>query len=450
MASKERSICYFGRRKEQKMTAHHFTMHLAILLTGTVLLSPEIVWAELQITAFPEMFERCGTIIVVRCVDDPPAKRGEKSLPVEIIEIVKGDLKPGKYAITLPKYERFPHRGKKGDEFIAFLDEDKVMQFMAYPARGAKAGQGLLCIDGAYARSAHWVRPGLATLEQIKTFQSKKTLDYRFRGDLFFPEPGKAAWKASSLSVVGSYDAVKDKGQAAGLPKLNQFAKPPQILLTNEHARPALELIWPGKRSLKLYGNVIDIDAKSGEFIVRFVVAEPLVLSQKSLEEYLADQRLGPAVYQFKLACTAAKGEAIPKFLTLKMGSSGDLLVGYPEGALRAFQKSYCYEHGSMNAGVVLAEEIPKSVYDDSIQRDGFLRLTMKLAAGKFLTVNFRIGEPASDETDAYWTLDNRLAYGFYRAKQIEGNIKLHEPTGARIQATFSATLERVGLSQLP
>lgn len=428
---------------------------IAFVLLGMAWPTTGKIHAEPSETSFKDMFEQSATIVVARHLEDRPGKGEEKAFRVEVLEVLKGTFKLGKHAITLPEEKRFNYPGKKAEEFVAFLDEDKVIQFMGTPVKGDKVSDGLLRLNGARGLFAHFVTPGMATLEQVKTYLAKGTLLYRFQGEIFFPQLGKPAWKASTIAVTGTYDAVMGKTEVTGLPKLSDFGEP-HAYIAYWHDE-GIEVAWRGekKRTLALYGKLGAIDAKTGTMRVLFVLAQPLLLTQKAFEEFVADPLLAPPVYQFKLACAPAEGQALPKVLTLKIHESNegfssgeDRLTGYGDAPLPILQRSYSFEGGSMHEGQIPVNEPPKTIYEESIQRDNVLRVTAQTKTKDFLTLGFQIGGPALDENDTYWTLDNRLVYGVYRANGVQGTIRLHEPTGARTVGTFTATLEHSELQR--
>jgi hypothetical protein len=422
---------------------------IAVLL-GTACLFPETAWARPKHSTFEEMIEGSTTIAVASFLGDKP-DRTKHTIQVEVSQVLKGDLKPGKQQFA---FADLPHVSPKGEEFVAFLDKDRVWRFIASPLKGeTRVDRGVLQISGFYDYNAYWVTPGLATLDQLKTYLKKGSLVYRFRGDISFPQPGKAEWKAGTLVLSGTSDVVNKKVNVKGLPNLKGFPAQPEV---DVHSRggPHIDLAYATvlNRPLKLIGKVSGYDKKTGEVMVRFAVSAPEVLTQRALEDYLADAGKGTCYYRFKLNCTPEKNSPVPKVLFVTVGKwsenkwNSTRIEGFDPSPLHVFSTSYngpTLSSGSIDAGGPEAGSLPKTMADEAARRDWVLRMSVKTRAGAFLTLGFEVGEPKASENAFSWAFKNELLYTLYR-NQVKGTVTLHDGKTARTVATFTTTLDSV------
>ena len=245
------------------MTYRAFPM--VALVCGLSFFSPEAAWAKPQHSTLEEVVEKSATIAVSRFLAEEPDK-DKHTIHVEITQVLKGDLKPGKHKVA---FVGWPHFGANGEEFIAFMDKDRVWRFMASPLNGeTKVAQGVLQISGFYDGNIYWITPGLITLDQLKTFLTKGSLVYRIRGEVYFPEQGKADWKPSSLVISGTYDVINKKVNFKGIPNLHGFAAQPDVKIPSSDNHSILELSYASlnrNRSLNLIGDVRGFDNKIDE-----------------------------------------------------------------------------------------------------------------------------------------------------------------------------------------
>jgi hypothetical protein len=422
---------------------------LVVVLLAVAGLCPETAWAKPEHATFEKMVENSATIVVARFLGDQPDEK-KATIQVEVTQVLKGDLKPGKHHFA---FEDRPHFGAKGEEFVAFLDKDRVWRFMASPQKGEnKVSQGVLQISGFYDFNAYYVTPGLVTLEQLKTYVKDGTLAYRFRGNVYFPEIGKEDWKPGSFVVSGSYDAINKKVDLHGLPNLKSFPAQPEVDIQSGHHFNIRISYRPNKgRELRLIGQVRGIDTKTGEMNVRFAVSIPEVLTKKAFEDYLTDASKGTCYYRFKLTCAPTKDSTIPNVIFLTIGKStadqpySPQLEGLEKTPLCAFRATYSgptMGYGSSNSAprpIVL----PKTVTDEGSNRDWVYRITVKTNEDACLTLGFEVGEPTKDECTFS---DSFLLYPLYR-NQTKGTITLHDGKTAQTVATFTTTLDSVGFN---
>ena len=376
------------------------------LLCGFSFIFPETAWAKPKHATFEEMIEKSDTIVVARFLGEQPDKT-KHTIQVAVIQALKGDLKPGNHQFP---YEDRPHFDDKGEEFVAFLDKDGVWRFMASALRidEIRVDQGLLRLSGFYDKNAYLVTPGLITLDQLKTYLKEGSLVYRFRGDIYFPEPAKANWKPGSLVISGTYDAINEKVNVKGLPNLKGFPAQPDVFI-NHYGDSNLELSYSRLlyRPLELIGKVQGLDKKTGEMKVRFAVTTPDVLTQRAFEDYLADASRGTCYYKFKLACDPARDSIIPKIVFVTSGKRTDHewdsidIEGIGKSSLHVFGTSYNGPNSSsvsFRIGYPAISLLPQTMIDEGSKRDWVLRMNLKTEAGDYLTIGFQIGERTQDD----------------------------------------------------
>ncbi len=176
-------------------------------------------------TTFEDMVKNSPTIAVAKLLDVPD--REHHTTVLEIRQVLKGTLKPGKHKVS---FADFPELGSQDREFVAFLDEKLIWRFVAEPLDSRQPlDKAVLAVKGFYDWNAHWVFPGLVTLAQLKSYIKDRSIVYRFRGPIYFPQLGKTEWKASSLSISGSYDVTNKKVTVEGLPQNERFPAQPEV-----------------------------------------------------------------------------------------------------------------------------------------------------------------------------------------------------------------------------
>jgi hypothetical protein len=395
---------------------------VASLLTVVCCLAPEQAFAKPKATTFEKLIENSATIAVVKFAgDDPDPKKG--AVDLQFLEILRGDFKPGKHRISFEDLPRFANKGK---EFVVFLDKGKVWRFVAHPLNGKKLDQDLLQLDGFYDYNAYFVSPALVTLDQLQKYLKNKKLVYRFRGEVFFPEAKQAAWKAGSLTIKGTYDAVTEVAKVEGLPDLKGIVRQPKVYMFDargERPRFDLEYSRQNHRLLTLMGKTDGVDPKTGDILVRFAVLAPEVLTQKAFEEYLADPKSSGPYYKFKLVCKRATDVAFPEVLYFYEQKSTKRY--YQDTVLEGYGKT-----PPVNVG---------SSYDGKV-----LRMEMKTETGAILALVFNIEGQEANDNAFHWTFQRLLPYSIYRTATATGSIEINGQT----MATFTATLDSVGVNR--
>jgi hypothetical protein len=412
---------------------------LAVLIFSLIDLAAPPVWAKPKHTPFKEVMAQSDSIVVAKLKGEPDGKTRKARL--DILQVLKGNLKPGHWEVS---FSDFPHGGP--EEFIAFLDKDAVWRFTARPLAGKQVADDVLLVSGFYDYNAHWVTPGLLTLEQLKGYLQNGSLTYKFEGDIFFPQPGKTDWKAGTLRITGSYDAVTKKTDVSGFPALKGLPAQPEVVSLHHYeddARLDLAYSRSGYRPLHVLGKVSKLDAKTGTLVVRFAVSEPDVLTQKALEDYLADDAKGPTYYTFKLTCAATKEHPQPRVLTYQVGKrfGPDEVSGWDKAPLKVISTSY---NGPTVRSGSATRALPAKVDKDLFAEDWVLRVVAETDAHEFLVLAFDLGEPKTGKDMFRWTFQNDLLYALYN-NPVGGKLQLHDGKTLQTLTTFTATLDSTG-----
>jgi hypothetical protein len=410
-----------------------------MLLLGLFTLWVPPVWAKAKHTSFKDVIARSETIVIAKLEKVP--KYGSSRTQLDVLEVLKGKIKPGKHEV---RFADLPHGGP--DEFIAFLDKDRIWRFTAAPLNAKKVKQTVLGISGFYDHNAHWVSPGLLTWQQLKAYLQDGSLRYRFRGPIYFPQPGKSPWKAGSLRLRGSYDAVRESAHVKGLPGLKGLPAEPEVFFHYDRAgggRIELEYSRYLNRPLHLFGRVVGLDPKSNEIRARFAVSAPDVLMQKTLEAYLADARLGPCSYTFRLSCAPAKKQPKPFNLTLALGKESGVIGsvgGWGQGPLPIGSTSF---NGPSRRSGSASIKLPKKVAQDLSAEDWVLRMVAPTGPRDFLILAIDLGPPKQSKDRFYWTFQNDLLYTLY-SNPVRGTLQLHDGKKLRTVTTFTVALDSV------
>ncbi len=407
---------------------------MAAFLTALIHLSALPAAAKPKHSNFKDMIARSETIAIVR-LEEVPKFEGHKA-KLEILETLKGSLKPGKHLVSFSDYPETP---AGTGEFVAFLDKDGNWNFSAVPLSTKKVANDVLAVSGFYDSNAHWVTPGLVSLQQLKTYLKDGSLVYKFRGAVLFPQPGKSAWKASNLTITGTYDATKHVAEVKGLPELKGFPTQPEVRVHFLLSDAGIDLMYwrSGDRKLTIGSKVDRLDTETGEYILQCFVADPEVLTEKSFVEYLADAKLGSCIHTFRLQCAPTKEQPEPPILFLTMGKTPSV-TGWGKDQLTIGSSSY--NGPSMRSGSVSSLP-PKKVAEDTDADDWKLRMTAKTATGDYLILVFDLGEPKKVEMTSPGIFRNDLLYAIY-SQPIRGTLQIHDGKILRTITTFKVTLD--------
>jgi hypothetical protein len=396
-------------------------MHRTFAVAGLALLAfLPAAHGKPKSTTFPAVVESSPTIFVAHLSPNPVPNGDElKQVALEVTEVLRGDLKPGRVFVS---FEDSPHVGKDG-EFVAFLDKGLVWRFAAVPTRdGAAVASSPLRIAGFYDFNAYFVSPSLLTLEQIKTYLKDGSLTYRFSGAVYFPVKGEAGWKEGTVRLEGTFEPLKKTSKVKGLPGPKGLADQPEVTVGGWGANGITLDYTSGKRMLHVEGEVDELDPKTGALTFRFAVTRPDFLTQKEFEGYVSDPTKGEATYRIKLEPAPTKEDPKPKPLTLvREGGRVGTLEGWDNHPLPA--------SGSHSDGRSLEFEFPT---DD----------------GRALTVRF-VYHPQGEEDPAFhWTFREDLLYELHRG-ELTGTMALGKDKDVQDLGVFTATLEEVRYAKL-
>jgi hypothetical protein len=367
-------------------------------------------------TAFKDVMAQSATIAVARFVNGPPVAGQSKVCSLELLDVLKGDIQPGRLNAT---FEDTPFVSPDYPEFIVFLDKDCVWRFVAVPiVKGGKVAETALDIHGFYNFNAHYVTPGLVTRKQLEKCIKTGTLVYTFRGPLYFPVKGETSWKPGTIEIEGTYDALKPGGTVKGLPPMMGLPAVPDFDVSCQFgAGVGLEFSGNDRR-LHLLGNVAGLDAKTDALQLKWFATAPDFLTQKDFESYLADPKQTGSYYRVTLQCKPVNDKEKPKTLTMKLGESGRTghLEGWTDKPLAANGSSWT---------------------------DKWIEYTVPLQAGEDLVVNVGyVPLPAGAEIMT-WTFQNGLLYRLY-SRDLTGLLLLRQNKEDRLHSTITATLEGI------
>jgi hypothetical protein len=412
------------------------TRYLATLLL--VAFAPGVSSAEPKSTTFENVMKKSSTIVVARYPAERPG--AGKPITLDVLRVLRGEAKPGELKV---EYKDFPW--KMTGEFVAFLDGN-VWRYVAVPVGSKKVEGAPLALHGFNDNNAHYITPGLITEEMLKTYMKDGTLTYRFRAPIHFPQPGKPDWKASGPVLAVSYDAVADKTTIKAAPHWKGFPTRAEVRLSGRDGGTTLYFWEELRRPFELRGTVTGLDKQSGELLFRFVVAQPQVLTEKALGEYLADPETGGTIATFKLTCTPGAGQRCPKTLSLVLGrnwgSSFPQLDGWEKEPLKVVAEGY---HGpELNYGSMSycsgSGALPEVIEKELKKEDGFFRLAARTGEGGYVLVALALNQI---QTDAQVPQEIRtdLLYLLYSG-EFKGSVFVFEGKEVKLVAALSCTYE--------
>ncbi len=402
--------------------------------------------AKPKSTTFDDMMKNSPTVAVAKLLDVPD--RENHTVMLEIGEVFKGTLKPGKQKVS---FEDFPHLGAKEREVVVFLDEKLVWRFVASPLDSRQPlDKAVLSVSGFYDYNAYFVSPGLFTLEQLKSYVKDKSLVYRFRGAIYFPQPSKTDWKASSLALTGSYDVTNKKVTVKGLPQLEGFPAQPDAFVESE-GKINLTYARNLNRQLEIMGHVERLDGESGELVVQFAVSGPEVLTEKAFKEYLGDSHKGGFFTTFKLPCVPKQEKGEKRVLSLTLGKStendgnGKQLEGWDKDPINIVEVAY--QSPNQSYGETRGTRFPEVVGKELSRKDGILRLAAKTGSGEFIILAFDVGDSLESKGPFTWSFQNPLRIALY-TREIRGTVLVSDGKTVTTVATFTPEFDSMGFNR--
>lgn len=382
-----------------------------LLVLVVLLATAQAATAKSMYTKFTDAMEKSAIIAIARFDGARPGQVGAlKSCVLEFTEVLKGDLKAGKHIVSwaegyTPRVER------SMVDFVAFLDKDLVWHYAAAPfGDNLNVAESPLRMHGFFDFNAHHVEPSLITVELLKTYAKKGTLEYSFRGPLCFPVKGKGTWEASKIVLDVTHDPIKKTSSVTGLPELKGLGKH-EVTVSSLPFRDGVVIEFWGRRSLRLGGEAKSLDVKNGTFQVRFFAILPDILSQKEFEGYVADAEKGAASYRVKL--TATGGDK--KTMTLHLNASGAIgrLSGWSASEVRFSSASW-----NKNAAELCSD---------------------RAEDGKEIVVRIDTSRVPRGAGRVYWTFQNTLLYDLYTG-ELPGVVEVRD----RVSKKVSSSLELV------
>jgi hypothetical protein len=388
---------------------------------------------------------RSETIAVVTQLNLPPITARSRGTPVatlDVQEVLKGRAKRGKLDV---RFEDYPDAAS--GRFIAFIDKAGVWRFIAEPVAGKTVESGVLTLRGFYDGNAHWVDPGFVTLKQLSRYLKDGALTYSFHGAVWFPQPGKSSWKPGSLTIQGTYDGVSDAAHVRGLEPPAGFPAEPRIRVSSLRrgdSQLSLEYSQSLHRQLEVRGYVEGVDPTGG-LAMRFVVTSPDVLTQESLQKYLADLRLGHPYYVFRLHCTPTAGHQRTPDLLLtlekEIGTIGTL-EGWGSAPLDVLMVGFNEASGS-SAQALAGVDLPERLASLLSTRDRVLRIAVPIDSKETLILAVDVEKPGDVSNTFHWTFQPELLYRVYSAP-VRGRLQRDDGKNLDTIATFSVTLDPV------
>ena len=372
-------------------------------------------WAKSKHIDFEKMVAGCEAIAVARFAGELVVgeEYGVGSADLELTRIIKGSVEPGRRKVG---FGDAPSVDPNTREFVAFFGEGMSWEFVAVPIVGNRLADGVLRVYGFYNKNAYSVNPGLVTLAQIEGFVRDRTLAYTFRGPLYFPQRGRAAWRASDLEIEVSYDALKNRAEVRGLPELQGFPDRPEVYVSGHRDEYEVHVTYSRNmdRPLEIVGRVQGA-GEGGVMAAKFFVKAPDLPTRAAFEGYVADRREGHSYYTVRITCAPRGSQREPRVLTLTMGE----------------------ERGRMSEIAGLTET--------PLRLDGFggggprMTATAKLPDGRELGLQFDLPAQKAGPDVFRWTFQEWLLYDLLVA-DISGKVLLD---GKEI-TTFVASLGEV------
>jgi hypothetical protein len=391
---------------------------------------------------FRRMVDGCEVIAVARFPAGTGVPENGHRVELELVRILKGDVKPGKHKVTFTDRPWAPTDGSK---FVAFFRKGLCWRFVARPlARDGALGDSVLSVGGFYDWNAYLVSPGLVTFNQIETYIKNRALQFTFRGPLYFPKRGQVPWERSPLELEVTYDAVTGRSAVKGLPDREGFPEHFEVGIGG--FRSTEGRIRLTCHPLEIGGEVHGLDHETGVMQTRFFVEEPDVTSREELETFLADPHLGSSYYRCKITLAPRPGDAHPKALTLTLNDTpGDgmgRLEGWRDHPLVVERIEY---KGPNFQSTALRGNLPPrlaALLQDS-DRETTYRFFLPLSGEDHLLLQFDIGPPPDGELifgkrhDASRALLYTLLTG-----EVKGIASVYAHGDIKDEASFTASLD--------
>jgi len=418
-------------------------LSIALVWISLLTVATTPTWAKTRYVDFKYLMAQSETIAIIAPLEmSPESFVKTPRVTLNVLNVLKGNMKVGKREVGPGPY---PGPG----EFVAFFDQFGVWKFTAAPLSKRKADADVLAISCSDESGADFVTPELVTLAQLAAYLKNRSLRYVFHGDVWFPQPGQVAWKPSPLRIHGTYDAISKSTNVAGLGKLEGLPAQPEVFVDSDGGgtdrwRLHLRYSSGSDRPLEIMGKVEGLDPKSGEIIARFAVIAPDVVSQTSLQDYLADPRRGHYYYTYRLRCTPANDQFHTGDLLLTLNRDS---VGYLEGWGKTrspiAQTSYSGPSGSTDTWAASRDHIYLT-----FPKDWVLRMVARTQTIEYLILAFDAPKPIDGKDIFRWTFGVPLLYRVYSGP-TGGSLQVYEGTKLRTLGKFTVSIDAVGFDRL-
>lgn len=252
---------------------------------------PSAAEAKPMTSNLSDILARSPTIVIAT-YQPPPAGSEEKHHSLLQIErTIRGSVRSKDLIVY--SHGGSPEMGAP-IRLVAFLTAQDGWVAFARPLAGPSLEEGVLHLEGFYDFNAHYINPGLMTLEQLEALALNGTpLTWTFRGKLLLPSP--AGLVPSTIEIV----ATAPQNLVSGMPPMAGFAAPDvsvpmsgrTIYLDWDHTK-GRQLILTGR----LVGKLPD-----GSIAVEFEMSRPHILDEQSFRQFLATPTRGSHSYVMEI-----------------------------------------------------------------------------------------------------------------------------------------------------
>lgn len=446
---------------------------ISIVTASALWLIPVLGWAAKPHPAPPppapprstlqQIIDQSSAIAVAQLPKDlPQSGQYLKAVDLEILEVIKGDLKPGKHAVALQRRTFFE---PSNDQFVVFLGKKNAWEYKASPmGKDGSVSKGILRVDRCDGE-AHYVDNAVITMEKVRSYLKDRTLSYVIRGQVFFPKKGQSGWEASKIEVQLTYDASKPfKGEMVrGLPKMKGMATDPTFALTPKSEQVCVRLYYehgaarlpkdasPAKQPpgvpppvpptpFELIGKVQKIDEKTGTWLTNFYPQEPWFLSQRDFENYLGDPTKGRCWYTIKLTCVSTQDSVKIPNLTVTVKPQGMTIAGWSKQPLAVWREEVRDSQGRTSTNY--PEAMPAWLEKDWSRYSPGLVAFATVDKEANLVVLFDAGKDVEADVEFSSNYDGLLRR--LTMKDSSGKLYLSKGKAGKQVGTFTAALEGV------
>lgn len=251
---------------------------------------------------------------------------------LEVLQVIKGDLKPGIVEVNVGSGHATL---QPGQQLICFLTEDLRFSWCAAPLGfNPDPMQDLWKIRGFYDFNAYIVTKCTLSLPVMRAFfLDRRYLPYRIEGPICFFDPLSRSMKPSAYEFQIEVGNGKVARVQSNLP-LHDFANQNWAKAIGDcwGATPFMRLESPKNgRHLEISAEIVGLDHQTGTYQCRFWTTGPAFYQEQTLLTFLADSKLVYPWYEIEVK--APDGGKWTLSLDLEPGRIGTL-SGTPWGTL--------------------------------------------------------------------------------------------------------------------